>query len=67
MEIVKTCPFCGNTFIINLPADCVNGYYEWLDGKSSIQDAMPTLPAVTRECLISGICPTCQDKFFGMD
>lgn len=67
MEIAKTCPLCGHTFIINIPADCVDGYYEWLAGESSIQYAMPTLPSVTRECLISGICPSCQDEIFGMD
>ena len=64
MEIIKTCPFCGHTFIVNIPVDSVAGYFEWCGGNIRIQNAMPNLPAVSRECLISGICPTCQEELF---
>lgn len=67
MKIEKTCPFCGHNFVINVPESCLNGYFEWVVRDKPIQEAMPTLPKVSRECLVSGICPTCQDEFFGMD
>ena len=57
----KACPFCGELWRCTYPTD---GYVKWKNGEL-IQRAMPTVPAHSREFLISGICPTCQVKVFG--
>ena len=59
--IEKACPFCGEECMCEFPAD---GYEKWMGGEL-IQRAMPTVPATSREWLISGICPDCQEKIFG--
>ena len=59
--IEKTCPFCGKRYEGSFPSD---GYGKWMGGEL-IQKAMPTVPATSREWLISGICPECQEKVFG--
>jgi len=32
-----------------------------------IQEAWPTATATQRECLVSHLCPDCQDDIFGGD
>ena len=59
--IERDCPFCGKRCECGFPRD---GYGKWVDGEL-IQKAMPTVPATSREWLISGICPECQDRMFG--
>ena len=59
--IEQACPFCKELWRCTFPTD---GYHKWMGGML-IQKAMPTVPAHSREWLISGICPTCQDKIFG--
>lgn len=61
IEVVTTCPFCGEDHIVTVPED---GYNRWIRGEK-IQIAMPEVPAEDREMLISGICPTCWNKTFG--
>ncbi len=59
--VVTQCPFCGrgNEVEVN-EAD----YWDWDDGML-VQDAFPYLSADEREMLISGICPSCWEKYFG--
>lgn len=59
--IEKTCPFCGERYICSFPTD---GFIKWMGGEL-IQKAMPTVPATSREFLMSGICRECQEKIFG--
>lgn len=61
--VVTQCPFCGrgNEVEVN-EAD----YWDWDDGMMA-QDAFPYLSAAEREMLISGVCPTCWDKMFGIE
>lgn len=59
--VEKACPFCGELCQCTFPTD---GYEKWMGGEL-IQRAMPTVPATSREWLISGMCPECQDKIFG--
>ena len=61
--IVTVCPFCGVKNIIKVNQ---KDYLDWQNGKM-VQDAFPYLSADEREMLISGICPTCWDKYFGSD
>lgn len=61
MVIEKTCPFCGERYQTMVFTE---EYNNWMNGEL-IQKAMPTTSATTREWLISGMCPECQDKFFG--
>ncbi len=61
MVIEQGCPFCGQVcqaLLITAEFDA------WRNG-ALIQNAMPTTPATTREWLISGICPDCQESIFG--
>lgn len=59
--IEKACPFCGAKCMCGYPTD---GYEKWIGGEL-IQKAMPTVPSESREFLISGMCPECQEKIFG--
>lgn len=59
--VEKTCPFCNKRYEGSFPSE---GYGKWMGGEL-IQNAMPTVPATSREWLISGICPECQDSIFG--
>lgn len=62
VQIEKDCPFCGQTCEGSVPFE---GYRRWRWEGELIQTAMPTVPATTREWLISGICPDCQSSIFG--
>ena len=59
--IEKVCPFCDKLYMGSFPTD---GYAKWMGGEL-IQKAMPTVPATSREWLINGICPECQERVFG--
>ena len=59
--IEKACPFCGERYTGSFPTD---GYTKWMGGEL-IQKAMPTVPATSREWLISGMCSECQSSIFG--
>ena len=61
--VVTCCPFCGYGNFIEVNE---NDYLDWGDGMNA-QDAFPYLSAGEREMLISGICPTCWEKYFGSD
>ena len=63
VKIQKACPFCGTLSEVCVPTE---GYGRWMDGES-IQAAMPTVPATSREFLMTGMCRDCQDKIFGAD
>lgn len=59
--VAQACPFCGQQYegCFDTPA-----FDAWQNG-ALIQDVMPDVPATSREWLISGICPDCQDSIFG--
>lgn len=59
--VVTQCPFCGRGNEVEVNE---TDYWDWEDGMLA-QDAFPYLSAGEREMLISGCCPTCQDKIFG--
>lgn len=62
IEIMISCPFCGEPNVIAISEEEYENYY--IKGML-IQDAMPDLTATEREMLISGICPSCQKGLFG--
>lgn len=63
VRVKKTCPDCGKQFYIHVDEE---GYEKWKGGML-IQNALPHLSAEIRECLISGMCLSCQEKFFGSE
>lgn len=54
------CPMCGCAHYVEA---CEDDVIAWQEG-ALIQDVMPYLSPMEREQLISGLCPTCQEKFF---
>lgn len=62
MKVKTTCPMCGKTTEIEVEE---KGYKLWKQG-ARIQDALGTLTADQREMLISGICPVCWDRMWGV-
>lgn len=64
METIKvqtTCPRCKMFSYLEVESD---QYYSWREGKQHIQDALPTLTAIQREKLITGICGSCWEEIF---
>ena len=61
--VVTTCPFCGGKNKVKVNQ---KDYLNWQNG-TMIQNAFPYLSVDEREELLSGICPTCWDKYFGSD
>ena len=59
--VIGDCPFCRKEVEVKVPLE---GFLNWRQGEL-VQKAFPHISATTREFLISGICPTCQDKVFG--
>ena len=56
------CPVCGDGHSVRVhPRDLS----AWRDFGVLAQDAFPYLSATKREQLISGLCPKCQEDFFG--
>ena len=63
MKIKDKCVFCNkNSWEVFVKAKDVDRY---INEGVLVQNAFPYLTPTERECIISGICPTCQDKIFG--
>lgn len=60
VSVSCTCPFCGKTTEVKVPA---LGYRLWQEGVL-IQSALPDLCPADRETLISGLCLDCQVDAF---
>lgn len=61
MLVKCICPMCGRTHSVTVNME---EYNKWARGMAHIQDAMPRLSATEREQILSGLCPTCQNKVF---
>ena len=55
------CPFCGKEWAVEVSEE---GYNAWRFGELA-QIALADNTPEERECLISGICPECQESIFG--
>ena len=62
MDVLVTCPFCGNTYSVTVDFE---DFFAWKHGLRLAQNAFPYLTPDERELLISGICPECWEKMFG--
>ena len=62
MNVIGDCVFCGGYWEVEVTEEQFMAYQ--FEGQP-VQKAFPNLGATERECLISGICPTCQAKLFG--
>lgn len=62
MNVIGDCVFCGGYWEVEVNEEQFMAYQ--FEGQP-VQKAFPNLGATERECLISGICPACQDKLFG--
>lgn len=60
--VKERCPLCGQYNQVSVDT---NGFTKWAFEGALIQDAMPNVPEVTREFLITGFCSSCQEKIFG--
>lgn len=60
---VRKCWECG---MIHAEVVSAQQFVSWVRGEL-IQNAMPNESATTREFLISGICPECQNQYFGAE
>ena len=58
--VYRKCVWCGEENDI----ECDKAAWEEYQGGALIQDAFPQLDVVTREMLISGMCPACQAAFY---
>lgn len=56
----KTCPMCGESGEVEVPAQGVPAYVQG----ALIQNAFPDLAVELREQLISGIHPKCWEEMF---
>lgn len=61
VTLEKACPFCGTLSRATVP---MIGFDKYMNGEL-IQNAFPTVPAETREFLITGMCRECQEGIFG--
>ena len=64
LKIKTTCPICNEVHYVMVDEI---GFMRWQEEGEPIQFALPELSADDREMLLSGICPTCWDKMFGVD
>lgn len=62
MNVIGDCAFCGGYWEVEVNEEQFMAYM--FEGQT-VQKAFPNLGVTERECLISGICPTCQAKLFG--
>ena len=62
IDVKMTCPFCGGEHSVEVN---LAGFEAWRNGEL-IQRVMPDLTSDEREQLISGLCPKCQAKMFGV-
>ena len=64
MKIIRReCPDCGTVSDVSVSERDLAAYASGM----CIQQAFPTLDATTREILLTGLCPECQDLYFGAD
>ena len=66
MTITKincTCPFCGKSYVIEVPTDEYRKGCEAYRNGALIQNAFPTFSPSVREALKTGICDQCWDSF----
>jgi len=63
MTISIQCPFCSKEYEVEVKLE---DYWAWQMGELA-QNAFPYLSATDRESLISGMCPDCQAKIFGVE
>lgn len=61
VSLIGNCVFCNKTWRVKVDRADLEKYMQG----ALVQDAFSHLPATDRECIISGMCPTCQDKIFG--
>lgn len=61
INLIGECVFCNRVWAVEVsPADL-----ERYEEGALVQNAFPYLSATERECIISNMCPACQDKIFG--
>lgn len=56
------CSFCGKPWYVDMTEE---EYDRWRFEDGLIQNILPNHTPEERECLISGMCPDCQNKIFG--
>ncbi len=61
VNVIGNCVFCNRSWAVEVNQTDLERYE---DG-ALVQNAFPYLTATERECIISGMCPACQDKIFG--
>lgn len=57
-RVSMECPSCGIFTAIPVPTD---GLIKWKNTNAHIQDVLPTLSAMERETLLTGMCAPCWD------
>lgn len=61
VNLIGNCVFCNRGWAVKVNQTDLERYEE---GELA-QNAFPYLTPTERECIISGMCPACQDKIFG--
>jgi Zn ribbon nucleic-acid-binding protein len=64
VQVGIVCPACNRPGVVFLPKE---GLDNWKNKRMSVQKAFPDLTATTRERLLTGYCPACQEEIFGTD
>ena len=64
--VERRCPMCGEIQMVVMTKDQYKRYLDWEDRKGCIQDLLPDLTADEREILMTGTCPDCWNKMFGL-
>lgn len=59
--LIEKCNRCKEEYQLEVYEE---DYIAWLNGKLHLQDALPYVPADSRELLISGMCGKCFVKIF---
>ena len=60
ITISNVCPICDKFYQMEVP---FAGFVRYENG-TLVQKAFPNLSPTERECLISGLCTSCQAKIF---
>ncbi len=61
VNLIGNCVFCNESWAVEVNLTDLEKY----ESGALVQNAFPYLSATDRECIVSGMCPTCQDKIFG--
>lgn len=61
INLIGSCVFCNKEWAVEVNQADLERY----EAGVLAQDAFPYLTTTERECIISGICPTCQKNIFG--